>query len=46
MRYKQYQRLTTKVVELRHRGMLMASGGDNRQTTLQSYNWREDVIEE
>ena len=45
MRHKQYQRLTTKVVELRHRGMLMASG-DKRQTTLQSYNWREDVIEE
>ena len=43
MKRKNYERPTTKVVQLQHQGMLMTSGG--RQATVQDYDWNTETEE-
>ncbi len=45
MRKRNYQKPSMKVVELRHRGMLMTSGVSASQATLQDYGWQTETEE-
>jgi hypothetical protein len=39
---RDYMKPAMKVVELRHRTMLLTDSGGDRRTTLQNYGWHDE----